>query len=102
MGPLWLEEIYDAAWREGKTSFSGLVRNNKGELLKVWVEQGDTLLVTVAECIAVEVAIQVAIEEGYEQVIVEGDSKSVIDTINNGGKSVGWELYLSILILLEL
>ena len=81
--------------------FSGLVRNNKGELLKVWVEQGDTLLVTVAECIAVEVAIQVAIEKGYEQVIVEGDSKSVIDTINNGGKSVGWELYLSILILLE-
>ena len=69
--------------------FSGLVRNNKGELLKVWVEQGDTLLVTVAECIAVEVAIQVAIEKGYEQVIVEGDSKSVIDTINNGGKSVG-------------
>ena len=51
--------------------FSGLVRNNKGELLKVWVEQGDTLLVTVAECIAVEVAIQVAIEKGYEQVIVE-------------------------------
>ena len=49
----------------------------------------DAYSVAIAECLDVGLAIQVTIEEGYEQVKIEADAKSVFDAIYNFGQEVG-------------
>ena len=85
----WITINVDASWSEGKACVVGLARNYRGEFLKAWFEQMNAYLVAIAECLAVGLAIQVTIEEGYEQVKIEADAKSVFDAIYNFGQEVG-------------
>lgn len=91
-GEGWLKINVDAAM-DGENELAGLgavIRNYKGEVVAAAVNTaknfGD---VEMAEAKAVLWGIHAALKAGADSVIIESDSKGVIELINNKGGSFG-------------
>ena len=71
----------DATVSQSRTTLTVVVRNDKGEILKIQAKADCIEDPRVVETKAIMFALQMAIEEDYQQVLVEGDAKVVIDTL---------------------
>ncbi len=69
-----------------------VVRNDKGEILKFWAKAGCCEVPVVAEAKVVLWALQMTKEEDYQMVLVEGDAKTVMDSLQSPLSPVDWTI----------
>ncbi|KAL5721431.1 hypothetical protein ACHQM5_005080 [Ranunculus cassubicifolius] len=86
--PGWTKLNFDGSFREktGVASIGGAFRNHKAEFLLGYSEQIGRTTCTVAELSALYRGLEIVLENGWENVWVEGDPKTLVEIIVNRRK----------------
>ena len=82
----------DAAVSLSRTTLAMVVRNDKGEILKFCAKACCCEVPVVAEAKVVLWALQMTKEEDYQMVLVEGDAKTVMDSLQSPLSPVDWTI----------
>ncbi|ONI13791.1 hypothetical protein PRUPE_4G245300 [Prunus persica] len=77
----WIKINFDGSLMNSQGSIGFVIRNCDGHVLLAGSNNVGENSINVAESIALWDGLAVAIERGWDQIVVEGDSKLVIDSI---------------------
>lgn len=91
----------DAVVSDNCSSLAVVARNDRGELLKAWAKNILPCDPLFAEASAIFWTLQLAISEKFPCILVEGDPKICIDTINKNGEESCWSVFNTICNILE-
>lgn len=82
----WTKLNFDGSCkgREGKASIGGVLRNHKAEFLLGYAESIGRSTSTIAELAALRRGLELVMENGWSNVWVEGDAKTLVEIIRKG------------------
>ncbi len=82
----------DATVRTNSFSIAVVARDNLGNIRRAWSKQLNTIDPVVAKATAITWALEIVNDEGYQQIIVESDSKICIKAFSENSTDVCWKL----------
>lgn len=89
----WIKVNFDGSVRDNMTATSFVIWDWNGNVRLAGAKNLGHVSINVAECLALRDGLAHAINNGWRKVLIEGDSKFVIDCINNK-VSVPWSIRL--------
>ncbi|XP_007217546.1 uncharacterized protein LOC18781745 [Prunus persica] len=89
----WITVNFDGSVHDNMAATSFVIRDWNGNVRLARAKNLGQVLINVAECLAIRDGLAHAINNGWRKVLIEGDSKLVIDCINNK-VSVPWSIRL--------
>ncbi|VVA28953.1 PREDICTED: ribonuclease [Prunus dulcis] len=89
----WVKLNFDGSVRGALAATGFVIRDWNGHVRLAGAKNLGQISITVAECLALRDGLAHAIHNGWRKVVAEGDSKLVIDCINNK-VSVPWSINL--------
>lgn len=82
----------DVAVHTNSFSIAVVARDNLGNIRRAWSQQLNTVDPVVAKATAITWALEIVNDEGYQQIIVESDSKICIKAFSENSVDVCWKL----------
>ncbi|KAH0987849.1 hypothetical protein GBA52_015026 [Prunus armeniaca] len=79
----WIKVIFDGSYMNSQASTVFVIRDCNGHVLLASANNIGDNSINVAESVALHDGLAAAIDRGWDQIIIEGDSKLVIDSILN-------------------
>ncbi|KAI5337706.1 hypothetical protein L3X38_016977 [Prunus dulcis] len=77
-----LNSIFDGYVHNNSATIGFIIRNSDGHALLARAKKIGEVTITVAECLALRDGLAYMVHNGWGKVLVEGDSKIVIDCID--------------------
>ncbi|KAF9672258.1 hypothetical protein SADUNF_Sadunf11G0022500 [Salix dunnii] len=77
----WTKLNFDGSCKDsaGKASFGGVFRNHEAEFILCYAESIGRTTIVIAELAALQRGLELVLENGWSNVWLEGDSKSLVD-----------------------
>ncbi|BFG15997.1 hypothetical protein CerSpe_022710 [Prunus speciosa] len=89
----WIKVNFDGSVRGNLAATGFVIRDWNGNVRLASAKNSGQMSITVAECLALRDGLAHAIHNGWRKILVEGDSKLIIDCVNNVA-SVPWSISL--------
>ena len=80
--PSWIKLNVDVAINSTSTDLAVVARDDRGEVVKVWAKTHHLCSTLQAKASAIFWAVQLAKAEGWHQIVIEGNSKICLDSLN--------------------
>ncbi|CAL8991586.1 unnamed protein product [Prunus brigantina] len=77
----WIKVNFDGSLMNSHASTSFVIRDSEGHVLIAGFNNIGENSINVAECVALRDGLAAALDRGWDQIVIEGDSKFVIDSI---------------------
>lgn len=91
--PPFIKVNVDAAVRNDYSAVAAIFRNSDGKVVHGaagWITGDDP---TACEAEAMKMGVEEAVKSGFRSIVLEGDSKRVIDAINQFPRRIDWHIH---------
>ena len=88
----WIKLNFDATIREEKTTVVVMGRDTAGNLLLAWSKQFESRNSLLGEARAAWYAMRCAMNEGFQNIILEGDARNVIEPLKKSDVTSHWSI----------
>ncbi|KAL5574163.1 hypothetical protein UlMin_023760 [Ulmus minor] len=88
----WIKINFDASLLGSRASIACVARNSEGSIIDWSCKRISATFPLLAEALAAELAIDLACHANWHSILLEGDSKTVLDSLSSRSSSSSWSI----------